>query len=97
MYRSVGLSVWSLILEPFFPKSPCFSKPPFSVLGGLQGLSPPPTKHNTRGHFFAVEFDVGRNLEFNDYPDNNHVVIELNNIESAKMATAVYCTPMRAI
>ncbi|XP_047342113.1 L-type lectin-domain containing receptor kinase S.1 [Impatiens glandulifera] len=37
----------------------------------------------------AVEFDTGRNVEFND-PDDNHIGIDLNNIESAKTATAGY-------
>ena len=44
----------------------------------------------------SVEFDVGRNLEFND-PHNYHVGIELNNIESAETTTAVYYTPVPTI
>ncbi|GFZ17395.1 concanavalin A-like lectin protein kinase family protein [Actinidia rufa] len=43
----------------------------------------------TAAPLIAVEFDVGRNPEFND-PDNNHVGIDLNNIESAETATAGY-------
>ncbi|XP_057459771.1 L-type lectin-domain containing receptor kinase S.1-like [Actinidia eriantha] len=43
----------------------------------------------TAAPLFAVEFDVGRNPEFND-PDNNHVGIDLNNIESADTAPAGY-------
>ncbi|GFZ03874.1 concanavalin A-like lectin protein kinase family protein [Actinidia rufa] len=43
----------------------------------------------TAAPLFAVEFDVGRNPEFND-PDNNHVGIDLNNIESAETAPAGY-------
>ncbi|CAN0846620.1 L-type lectin-domain containing receptor kinase S.1 [Linum grandiflorum] len=34
----------------------------------------------------AVEFDTGRNTEFND-PDGNHIGIDLNNIESVKTET----------
>ncbi|KAI7985092.1 L-type lectin-domain containing receptor kinase S.1 [Camellia lanceoleosa] len=37
----------------------------------------------------AVEFDVGQNPEFND-PNNNHVGIDLNNVESKKTADAGY-------
>ncbi|XP_050376288.1 L-type lectin-domain containing receptor kinase S.1 [Argentina anserina] len=37
----------------------------------------------------AVEFDTGRNPEFND-PDGNHIGIDLNNIESAKTSPAGY-------
>ncbi|EXB93547.1 L-type lectin-domain containing receptor kinase S.1 [Morus notabilis] len=38
---------------------------------------------------FAVEFDAGRNTEFND-PDDNHIGIDLNNIESAVTQSAGY-------
>ncbi|KAL0341567.1 UNVERIFIED_CONTAM: L-type lectin-domain containing receptor kinase S.1 [Sesamum calycinum] len=37
----------------------------------------------------AIEFDTGRNPEFND-PDGNHVGIDLNNIESVTTQTAGY-------
>ena len=37
----------------------------------------------------AVEFDTGRNPEFND-PDGNHIGIDLNNIESATTKSAGY-------
>lgn len=37
----------------------------------------------------AVEFDTGRNPEFND-PDDNHIGIDLNNIISAMNVTAGY-------
>ncbi|KAL6182491.1 hypothetical protein ACLB2K_043910 [Fragaria x ananassa] len=37
----------------------------------------------------AVEFDTGRNPEFND-PDGNHIGIDLNNIESALTRPAGY-------
>ncbi|CAJ2664308.1 unnamed protein product [Trifolium pratense] len=38
---------------------------------------------------FAVEFDTGRNPEFNDQ-DNNHIGIDLNNIESKTQTPAGY-------
>ncbi|KAK7291606.1 hypothetical protein RIF29_06883 [Crotalaria pallida] len=37
----------------------------------------------------AVEFDTGQNPEFND-PNDNHIGIDLNNIESKKTETAGY-------
>ncbi|PON96723.1 Serine/threonine protein kinase [Trema orientale] len=38
---------------------------------------------------FAVEFDTGRNPEFND-PDDNHIGIDLNNVESEVTQSAGY-------
>lgn len=66
------------------------TSPPNALSGQYFGLfsgSPTPTV----GSLFAVEFDTGRNPEFND-PDGNHVGIDLNNIESVITQTAGYYT-----
>ncbi|KAK9090321.1 hypothetical protein Sjap_023498 [Stephania japonica] len=62
--------------------------PPNAISGQFFGLfsnstSPPPRP------LLAVEFDTGRNTEFND-PDDDHVGIDLNNPESALTHTAGY-------
>ncbi|KAK1359664.1 Non-specific serine/threonine protein kinase [Heracleum sosnowskyi] len=43
----------------------------------------------TVGPIFAVEFDTGQNVEFND-PDGNHVGIDLNDVQSVKTEPGGY-------
>ncbi|XP_026387131.1 L-type lectin-domain containing receptor kinase S.1-like [Papaver somniferum] len=61
------------------------TSPPGAISGQYFGNSTVPTV----SPLLAIEFDTGRNPEFND-PDENHVGIDLNNIESAKTQTAGY-------
>ncbi|KAH7866771.1 hypothetical protein Vadar_024708 [Vaccinium darrowii] len=64
------------------------TSPPDALSGQYLGLFAN-RPSSTPFPLLAVEFDVGRNSEFKD-PDNNHVGIDLNNIESAVTATAGY-------
>lgn len=61
---------------------------PIALAGQYLGLFPR-TINNAPAPLLAVEFDTGRNPEFND-PDNNHVGIDLNSIQSIRTATAGY-------
>lgn len=61
---------------------------PNALAGQYLGLFPR-TINNAPAPLLAVEFDTGRNPEFND-PDSNHVGIDLNSIQSIRTATAGY-------
>ncbi|KAM7475489.1 hypothetical protein LguiB_022732 [Lonicera macranthoides] len=64
------------------------TSPPGALSGQYFGLFSNSTVQ-TVAPLLAVEFDTGRNPEFND-PDGNHVGIDLNNIESMVTRTAGY-------
>lgn len=61
---------------------------PNALAGQYLGVFPR-TINNPPAPLLAVEFDTGRNPEFND-PDSNHVGIDLNSIQSIRTATAGY-------
>ncbi|KAL1212941.1 L-type lectin-domain containing receptor kinase V.9 [Cardamine amara subsp. amara] len=47
------------------------------------------TNGNSSNHVVAVEFDTIRSFDFNDI-DDNHVGIDINNLNSVKVSTAGY-------
>ncbi|KAK9113632.1 hypothetical protein Syun_020429 [Stephania yunnanensis] len=63
-------------------------RPPNAIPGQFFGLFSNSTSPSPRP-LLAVEFDTGRNTEFND-PDENHVGIDLNNPESVSLHSAGY-------
>ncbi|KAK6123567.1 hypothetical protein DH2020_042688 [Rehmannia glutinosa] len=64
------------------------TSPPNALAGQYFGLFSSSTT-SSPAPLLAIEFDTGRNPEFND-PDSNHVGIDLNNIESVITQTAGY-------
>ncbi|KAI3941225.1 hypothetical protein MKX01_029799 [Papaver californicum] len=64
------------------------TSPPGAISGQYFGIFSNSTVP-TVSPLLAIEFDTGRNPEFNDL-DENHVGIDLNNVESAKTQTAGY-------
>ncbi|KAI3454434.1 hypothetical protein Pfo_011097 [Paulownia fortunei] len=64
------------------------TSPPNALSGQYFGLFSGATTPSV-APLVAIEFDTGRNPEFND-PDGNHVGIDLNNIESVVAETAGY-------
>ncbi|CAI9753967.1 unnamed protein product [Fraxinus pennsylvanica] len=66
------------------------TSPPNALSGQYFGLFSG-SRTPTVAPLLAIEFDTGRNPEFND-PDGNHVGIDLNNIESVITQTAGYYT-----
>ncbi|KAL2492535.1 L-type lectin-domain containing receptor kinase S.1 [Abeliophyllum distichum] len=67
------------------------TSPPNALSGQYFGLFSGSTTP-TVAPVLAIEFDTGRNPEFND-PDENHVGIDLNNIVSVITQTAGYYSP----
>ncbi|PIA26376.1 hypothetical protein AQUCO_09400021v1, partial [Aquilegia coerulea] len=64
------------------------TSPPGAISGQYFGLFSNVTT-TSNYPLLAIEFDTGRNPEFND-PDDNHVGIDLNNIESQETQSAGY-------
>ncbi|GER56780.1 concanavalin A-like lectin protein kinase family protein [Striga asiatica] len=63
-----------------------WTSPPNALAGQYFGLF---SNGTAAGPLVAVEFDTGRNPEFND-PDGNHVGVDLNSVVSAMIQTAGY-------
>ncbi|VVB07004.1 unnamed protein product [Arabis nemorensis] len=60
---------------------------PFATSGQYLGLFNFTNNGNETNHVFAVELDTISNFEFND-PNNNHVGIDINSLESVKSLPA---------
>ncbi|KAL3835239.1 hypothetical protein ACJIZ3_009975 [Penstemon smallii] len=67
------------------------TSPPNALAGQYFGLFSSATTSSV-APLIAIEFDTGRNPEFND-PDLNHVGIDLNNVISEVTQTAGYYNP----